>query len=238
MQKKYVMISNDIRNKILNGVYQANDQLPFEKNLGVIYDASKMTVKKALDILVTEGLIIKRRGSGTFVKDIGPEESRRLIMANQFRGTTALNPDKIIESEVLDFSVIKPPQMVCQKLNIDDDVFVYDIYRLRYMDGVPFVMERIYMPIDIIPSLKESHLKSSIYEYIEDNLSLSIQSAHRTVSIRKATDFEVEKLRLEPGDPVGVAEQVGYLSNGITFEYSISVHRYDKFAVQLVLTRD
>ncbi|MDE1549913.1 GntR family transcriptional regulator [Jeotgalibaca caeni] len=238
MQKKYVMISNDIRNKILEGVYSANDQLPFEKDLCVLYDASKMTVKKALDILVTEGLIIKRRGSGTFVKDIGPEESKRLIMANQFRGTTASNPDKKITSEVLEFSVIKAPEEVCKQLNVEADCFVYDIYRLRYMDGEPFVIERIYMPIDVILSLKEKHIMESIYEYIEEDLSLSIQSAHRTVSIRKATEFETEKLKMNPGDPVGIAEQVGYLNTGITFEYSISVHHYNKFAVQLVLTRD
>ncbi|MFP9075400.1 GntR family transcriptional regulator, partial [Enterococcus faecalis] len=68
--KKYILISSDIRKKILEGVYQANQQIPFEKDLCVEYDASKMTVKKALDMLVSEGLIIKRRGSGTFVKDL------------------------------------------------------------------------------------------------------------------------------------------------------------------------
>ena len=73
--KKYILISSDIRKKILEGVYQANQQIPFEKDLCVEYDASKMTVKKALDMLVSEGLIIKRRGSGTFVKDLATDRS-------------------------------------------------------------------------------------------------------------------------------------------------------------------
>lgn len=238
MQKKYVMISNDIRKKISEGVYQANDQLPFEKDLCVIYDASKMTVKKALDILVTEGLIIKRRGSGTFVKDIGPEESQKLIMSNQFRGATATYPNQEIKSIVLEFSVIKAPEEVRKKLNVDEGDFVYNVYRLRFIDGEPFVLERIYMPIDVVHSLKEEHLTESLYQYIEEDLSLVIQSAHRTVTFRKGTDFETENLTLKTGDPVGVAEQVGYLNTGIAFEYSISIHRYDMYAVQLVLTRD
>lgn len=235
--QKYIIISNDIRNKILKGDYVANQQIPFEKDLCVQYGVSKMTVKKAVDILVTEGLVIKRRGSGTFVKDLNPEEIERVAMANQFRGTTALNPGKKVVSKILNFSVIKVPEQVAKKLNISLDSFVYDIFRVRYIDDKPSVMEKMYMPIDLIPGIKEKNIKESIYEYIENNLNLKIQSAHRTVSARKATDFEAKELGLKKDDPVAVAEQVGYLDTGSAFEFSTSVHRYDEFSVEIVLTR-
>ncbi|WP_407371705.1 GntR family transcriptional regulator [Carnobacterium sp.] len=236
--KKYIMISNDIRNKILKGEYVANQRLPFEKDLCIQYDSSKMTIKKAVDILVTEGLIIKRRGSGTFVKDLNPEEIERVIMANQFRGTTALYPDKKVSSKILNFSIVQVPEHAAKKLNITSDNFVYDIRRVRYVNDKPVVIEEMYMPIDLIPGIKEKNIKESIYEYLENELHLKIQSAHRTVSVRKATEFEAEKLGLESGDPVAVAEQVGYLDTGNTFEFSISIHRYDEFSVEIVLTRD
>ena len=70
------------------------------------------------------------------------------------------------------------------------------------------------MPIDLIPNIKEKNINGSIYDYIEKDLHLKIQSAHRTVSVRKATDFEANELGLEKGDPVAVAEQVGYLELG------------------------
>lgn len=232
------MISNDIRNKILKGEYVANQRLPFEKDLCIQYDSSKMTIKKAVDILVTEGLIIKRRGSGTFVKDLNPEEIERVIMANQFRGTTALYPDKKVSSKILNFSIVQVPEHAAKKLNITSDNFVYDIRRVRYVNDKPVVIEEMYMPIDLIPGIKEKNIKESIYEYLENELHLKIQSAHRTVSVRKATEFEAEKLGLESGDPVAVAEQVGYLDTGNTFEFSISIHRYDEFSVEIVLTRD
>ena len=59
---KYEIIAIDIKEDILNGVYKPNERLPFEKELCNKYDVSKMTVKKALDLLVSEGLIVKRRG--------------------------------------------------------------------------------------------------------------------------------------------------------------------------------
>ncbi|WP_291292751.1 GntR family transcriptional regulator [Enterococcus sp.] len=236
--KKYIYISNDIRNHILDGTYKANDQIPFEKDLCTMYDASKMTIKKALDILVSEGLIIKRRGSGTFVKDLAIEEIERITMANQFRGTTALNPDKEVRSTAINFSVVVADEVVANKLNIAPESFVYDIYRARYIDGKPKVMEKTYMPIELIPGLKKENVEGSIYEYIEEELGLIIQSGHRRISVRKATPIEVEYLKLNEGDPVAVAEQIAYFDTGAAFEYSISVHRYDEFSVEMVLTRN
>lgn len=236
--KKNIYIAGDIRNKILNGEYQANQQLPFEKDLCQIYEASKMTVKKALDTLVAEGLIIKRRGSGTFVKDLSIAEIEKVAVANQFRGLTASNAEKKVSSAILDFSVIVPSETIQRKLNIDAERFVYEIYRVRYLDERPTVMERMFMPVDIIPGLKKRHIENSIYEYIEGELGLKIQSAHRSVSVRKATDIEIKYLKLETGDPVAVVEQTAFFDTGSAFEFSISVHRYDEFSVEFVLNRD
>lgn len=236
--QKYVLISNDIRDKIMTGVYAINEQLPSEKEMCVDYGVSKMTIKRALDILVAEGLVIKRRGSGTFVKDLGESQMKHIHMANQFRGMSAMNQDKAISSNVLNFSVRTASPEIASQLNVTEDSFIYDVYRVRLVDGEPRVIEQTYMPIDVIPSLKMEHVQSSIYNYIESELKLVIQSAHRTVSVRKATDFEAEKLGLEKGDPVAVAEQVGYLNTGEAFELSTSVHRYDFYAVQMIFTRN
>ncbi|MFV0558097.1 MAG: GntR family transcriptional regulator [Enterococcus sp.] len=236
--QKYLRVSNDIRSKIMQGKYQANEQLPSEKELCLKYDSSKMTVKKALDILVSEGLIIKRRGSGTFVKDLSIEEIERITVANQFRGMTALNPENNVSSKVLDFSVVEASEIVQNKLNLTPGSFVYDLYRVRFLDGKPQVIEKTFMPIDLIPGLRKENLEKSIYEYIEGQLDLKIQSAHRTVTVRKALAVEVEHLAIAEGDPVAVAEQVVYLDKGTAFEYSTSVHRQDAFSVKMVLNRD
>lgn len=235
---KYIQISDDLRNKIIQEKYKANQQLPLEKELCEIYDASKMTVKKALDILVSEGLIIKRRGHGTFIKDINREEIDRLILSRQFIGTTAWFRDSNVESKVLNFSIVEASAEIAEKLNIKPSDFVYDIHRVRIVDGKPLVIEKTYMAIDVIPGLKLDNVKQSIYEYIETKLNSAIQSVHRKITVRLATDFELNELELNPGDPVGIVEQTGYLNTGELFEYSISIHKYNAFSVEFVLTRD
>lgn len=236
--QKYVFISNDIRNRILDGGYQANEQIPFEKDLCTAYQASKMTVKKALDILVAEGLIIKRRGSGTFVKDLSIDEMERITVANQFRGTTALNPGKKVTSKIINFSVVEADEKVRSKLNLPEGSFVYDIYRARYINDTPHVMEKMFMPIDQIPGLKRANAEGSIYSYIEEKLGLHIQSAHRRIFVRKATEIEAKYLEISVGDPVAIAEQTAFFDTGAAFEFSTSVHRYDEFSVEMVLTRN
>ena len=234
---KYTQIANDIRTQIVKGVLQANEQLPFEKDLCIKYDASKMTVKKALDILVAEGLIVKRRGSGTFVKSISNIDMNRLLIANQFRGLTALYSDRKVTSELITFDVVASNEEVTQKLNLESEEFVYNLLRVRYVDEEPYVIEHTFMPINLIPGLKRQHTMASIYSYIEEDLGLKVQSSHRTISVRKSNELEQKYLKLEVDDPVAVVEQVAYLENGTAFEYSISVHRYDHFTFETVIVR-
>ena len=236
--KKYVMIANDLRKQILAGVYAANSQLPFEKEMCLHYEASKMTVKKALDQLVSEGLIVKRRGAGTFVKDLSPSTLQRLSLANQFRGTTALYPGEVVASQILTLETIPCPEEVQEKLNLPATSLVYHLYRARTVGGQPHVLERMYLPVDVVPNLTQQRAAGSIYDYLETELGLKIQSAHRQITVRPVTAAEAAYLALAPGEPVAVAAQIGYLHSGVAFEYSLSVHPWQTFSVEMLLSRD
>ena len=65
MMTKYEEIAEDIRQDIMNGKYNVNQQLPLEKEMCEYYNVSRITIKKAVDQLVSEGLVGKRRGAGT-----------------------------------------------------------------------------------------------------------------------------------------------------------------------------
>jgi len=234
---KYVEISNDIRKKIIDGKYLPNERLPFEKEICDKYNSSKMTVKKALDILVTEGLLVKRRGSGTFVKDINPKERDNLIASTQFRGLSSFYVNHKIESKIIEYKVINADKNIAKKLLVTEEDFVYKIIRVRVVDGVSVVLEEMYMPIQIIPGLKKQHLSGSIYEYIERIINLKIKSAHRTITIKKSSEYEQKLLNIKKNEPLGIIEQVAYLDNGQAFEYSIVTHKCEDFKVNSVVFR-
>lgn len=231
---KYEEIANKIRKDIINGKYKVNEQLPLEKEMCERYSVSRITIKKAVDELVNDGLVVKRRGAGTFVKDIDSVEAKELSMSRQFTGFSAANKDKAISSKIAKFEVINPTAEIADKLRITEEDFVYHIIRTRYRDEEPIVIEYTYMPISLIPGIKNEVLEKSIYSYIENTLKLKIKSAHRTIRAARPNDIDRKWLEIDETYPLLTVEQVGFLDNGKPFEYSSSHHKFDKIEFKTV----
>ncbi|MCI9501291.1 MAG: GntR family transcriptional regulator [Hungatella sp.] len=233
---KYEVISSDIRKKIQNGTFPLNSQLPTEPELGEQYNVSRITVKKAIDQLVSEGLVIKKRGSGTFVKGLA-ELPGTGELPPQASGLFQTLDKSRIKSDVVLFEIIPAQDEVAGKLNIQPDDFVYHIIRYRYDQSSWRTLDFCYMPILLIPGLKKEHLYQSIYEYIESSLGLRIQSAHRVITARRPDKYDKKYLGLRDTDPVLCIEQVGYLDSGIPFEYSTQHHIGDDYEFKTVSLR-
>src|SRR5574337_1806304 len=104
--QKYVTIANILRNKILSGEYPVKSKLPYERERIAKFKASKMTIKKATDILVDEGMITKIKAKGTFVNAFAEGSLDQIKQGNYFTGLTALYADITLTSHVLVFEVI------------------------------------------------------------------------------------------------------------------------------------
>ncbi len=226
---KYQTVVTDIVEKIASGQYQPNDRLPTTEDLCAQYQVSKITIKKAMDELELRGLVARRRGSGTYVKGVvplGTNAPAGWSMSSQMTGFKREMEEEghVVTTQVVEFSVEHPDQTVSEALGLAADEFVYRICRVRLSDGEPQVIEHTWMPINVIPNLRLTHLESSIYGYIEGDLALKIASAHRTVEAVGVSQDEAPLLQVESGTPCLQVEQVGFLDDGQPFEYSISRH--------------
>lgn len=232
---KYIDIADDIRSKIFEKKYTYGQKLPYEYVLCVAYHCNKETMKKALDILVKEGLIVRRRGAGTFVKDYdaSAEHITKAMQAGQGLSKQLEGKAKLT-SEIIEFEVVPSDEHISKKLQIEEGSFVYHIIRRRIVNDEPYCIEIMYMPISIIPNLKLEHLKNSIYKYIEKELKLKIQSTHKTIRGHLSTQLEQQYLGLKEYEPYFEVEQTAYLSSGVIFEYSFSRFHYNKFELQTV----
>lgn len=224
---KYESVASDIRDKIASGAYAPNDQLPTTPELCDQYRVSKITIKKAMDELSQQGLVARRRGSGTYVKRVTTPEAKSPAgwdMSSQMTGFCADHKGHKVTSEVHDFSVVRPTVEIASLLGVESDEFAYHVCRTRLVDGIPHVIEYTYMPIKLIPDLRERNVESTIYGYLEDELGLKIGSAHRIIKAVLPTPDEVEWLDIEPTQPLLEVKQVGFLDDGVPFEYSIARH--------------
>ncbi len=225
---KYELVADDLICAIKNGQYKPSEQLPSIEALCGMYDVSKMTIKKSLDILEAGGYITRRRGSGCFVKNVQSpiNGAASFETSGQMSGLTAeraATGDKIATTVEL-FSVEMPPPEVAHMLAIEDDAFVYHIIRVRFTNDRPHAVEYTYMPIELIPNLRRKNAEGSIYSYVEGDLRLKIASAHRIVRAVLPTKDEQKWMGVGPHDPLLEVEQVAFLDDGTPFEYSFSRH--------------
>ena len=241
---KYQAIAADIQRSIEAGALKPNAKLPTVVELCEAYGVSKITIKRAIDLLTDKGLISSRRGSGTYVKNTtelfeqtgieridgtadGDDDSFAFSHSDRAAGFTKEHEGegKKVSSVVYDFSIVNPPANIARHLNIQPDDFAYYHCRARCLDGEPMVIEYTYMPLELIPGLKRSQLYVSVYDYLQNTLGLKISSFHRILRAVPATEEEAERLNTKPGVPMLEIAQVGFLDDGTPFEYSVS--RYE-----------
>ncbi|GLC89567.1 GntR family transcriptional regulator [Lysinibacillus piscis] len=232
---KYSDIANEMRRRIQRGEYDSNYPITDEVSLTKEFLCSRMTVKKALDILVAEGLLYRKRGHGTFIVKSAKEEKLVNVLNNENVGLTKLIGAEHVESVIIGFDIQFPSQEVAAHLSIDLQTPTYHIIRLRKWHGEPYVLERTYMPATIIKDLTKEILKGSIYDHITETLGLTIGGAHRKIRADKPGELDQEYLHCAANDPILEVEQVAYLNIGMPFEYSFSRHRYDKFVFKTVI---
>lgn len=224
---KYEQIAVTLRQRIKTGVYGPNDLVPDQVNLASEFGVSRMTVKKALDQLITEGLIYTRRGDGTYVMGDIPLRLKSNAPAKEHMGLTRTFGAEHVSSEVIKFNIMFPTETLQGHLHLTKTEPVFEILRLRLVDEAPYVLEHTYMPQKLMPNLTEEVLTGSIYRYLREDLGLVLSGAFRKIHAVFADDLDVKYLNCQLNDPVLEVEQVAWLADGIPFEYSFSRNRYD-----------
>lgn len=227
---KYEEIADILRDRIADGVYPVDSLLPTQSELAEEFNASRMTVKKAIEILIIEGLIYSKQGNGTKVLNSSFwDKKNSRIRLNNFNGLSKdLEGDsRVLSSKIIEFSVEFPNEEIAERLQIETNTPVYKIIRLRLLDQSPYVLEHTYMPCDLVPSLDEKVLLASIYDYLLHTLKLKFAGSYRNITADKSDNYDQEYLNCSVSDPVLQVEQVVYLENGRPIEYSRSRNRYN-----------
>ena len=231
-QVKYLGIYQKIKQQILDGEYKINEKFRVAPSLlkNSMFQHLRL---KALDLLVRDGYIIRRRGSGTVVQDWHQQEKARMIQT--LTGTKAVYGSEV-ESKIIEFAIVGADEVVAEKLGVSIGDFVYKIIRLRIIHSIPTIMEHTWMPISVIPGVEASVLEESIYSHIQNKLGLEVGTSVVRVKGIRPDDREKQFMNLTNQDFLMRVEQVAYLTDGRTFEYSYADHLPETFEFETVIT--
>ena len=233
-------LSQIVRKQILDGIYGPNETLPTEEQMVKSFGVSRTTVRLALGKLVNEGLIRREQGRGTFVNPMGlsamePKPIARDMFDVKSTSNIIAMAGKQVGTRVMDLEVEEASPRVAEQLDLVDGARVFRIQRLRLADGVPLVLERIWMPYEIFPGLTEEDLHDSLYKALLARTGVSLGAAHQSLRAVIATDAEASLLGVESGAPLMRVSGVTFSTEAVPVEVEESSFRGDlmEFIVEL-----
>ncbi len=227
MNNKYITIYNDLAEQIKNGYYKTNDLLPSENELMKMYNVSRDTIRKSLNILTQEGYIQKAQGKGSFVLDINR-------FAFPVSGVVSFKElgkrlGKSFDTDVKILECVIPEKNIYKGLNVEKNEKVWKVFRTRKIDNENIILDKDYILQKFVNNLTYDICKNSLYEYIEGKLNLKIAYAKKQITVEKVTEEDKQYLDLNEYDTVVVVRSYTYLEDTNLFQYTESRHRPDKF---------
>ncbi|HFI0427165.1 TPA: UTRA domain-containing protein [Streptococcus suis] len=224
---KYKKVYADIKEKIEQNIWQANQEMPTENELMEIYSYSKDTIRKALSLLEMDGYIQKRQGRNSIILD---HNLVRKPFVSELKTVSELNRSAhhLVQTELTNLYIVQGQPEVMKELEVDEKTDLYRVSRVRTIDGERLEYEISYFDRRIVPYLSKEVAESSIYQYLEEELGLQISHSRREISFRFATEEEKFLLDLAGYDMVVSVTSTTYLADGRPFQYGTITYRPDK----------
>lgn len=201
MAATYPIIKSYILKNIDNGVYTSEKMLPPEREFTEQFNVSRMTVRRAFDELIQDGILIRKKGSGVFV---APNKQTRSIDKISFQKDEQLKAKYgKINIKVLSLKTVKDHPLAKKYLLVDSQEEVYQLKRVQYGGKTPLVHENIFFPKKFFPDLESIDCSQSVSEIICHSKG-NVTTNHNRIEIEADT---VNKkfsslLAMSVGDPI------------------------------------
>ena len=197
----YQQVKDLLRRRIVDGTWRPDAVLPSEGRLAAELGVSQGTVRKALDELAAQNLVVRRQGRGTFVAAHSPDTA----LFHFFHLVDADGERQMPESEVLDCrkGIAGPAESSALQLN--DGALVLRIDRRRLVGGVPSIVERIAVPQALFPDLDtagDDGLPNTLYDVYQKRYGVTVGRTTERLRAVAATPEDAAQLGIEPGTPL------------------------------------
>ncbi len=237
MKNKFENLYEDLKCKIETQEFTFNSFMPSENQLTKIYDCSRSTVRRAIAELIQRGYVQVRQGSRVRViyepvernvfKIGGIESFKEAAARNGFSYDTRI---VLLEKVIAD-------ENISERTGFKIGAELYDVRRIRYVNGKALIFDKNYFLTSAVKNLTEEIAKSSIYEYLENELKMKIMTSKRKITTELATSEDKENLELEDYNCLAIVSGRVFNDAGIQFEYTESRHRPDYFCFEDTATR-
>ncbi|QXZ16926.1 GntR family transcriptional regulator [Pseudomonas sp. AO-1] len=203
----YQRLRDQLADQIANNRWRPGEAIPTEAALSAEYQLSTGTVRKAIDALVSEGILERQQGRGTFIRRAQFQSS----LFRFFRFQTVSGERQVPESRILSIEPVAAPSAVAQALGLPADAPVIRIVRVRLLDVKPVLAEEIWLPRQRFQALLEIDLSREgplLYPIYEEVCGQVVASAEETLTAESVNDVHARLLQVAVNSPVIVIERL------------------------------
>lgn len=223
----YYQLAEEIKSRIEANEYAIGECIPPEPELEQIFKVSRVTVRKAIDLLVSQGLLVKRPGKGTFVRAAKVTQPLNVITSWT---ETMLARGMRVETAELRVEEKIPPARVAEALRLQPDEPAVEVYRLRLANGEPVTIMTNYLITSIgRPLMKVGVTGESLYRILEEKLGVALATAEEIVQALAADGEQAKGLGVKKGFPLIQVTRVTYDPEGTPIEYVTVISRADRY---------
>ncbi len=221
-QPLYQQLQRALREAIQNHVLAPDDALPAERQIASDLAISRITVRKAIEGLVEEGLLVRRQGSGNFVAGRIEKNFAKLTSFSEDMRARGRTP----RSEWLKRAegAVTPEEALALRLSPGAPVFRF--HRLRFADEAPMCLEYATVAASCLPSLDA--VGASLYEALAGAGNRPVRALQRLRALL-LNEEQAKLLQAQEGDAGLLVERVGFLRDGRAVEYCQSFFRGDTY---------
>lgn len=229
----YAQVKALMRARLTDGVWRPGRLLPSEQQLAGEFGVSQGTVRKALDELAAERLVVRRQGRGTFVAE--HDDERALFHFLKLLGDDGARA--LPESRVLRVKEARANASERAALGLDPGARVTRIARVRALEGRPVIVETIAVPVALCPDIaREDSVPNTLYTLYEARHGVTVARAAERLKAVAASAAEAAHLDVPHGTPLLEIDRVAHAIDGTPVEWRVSRCLTDRhhYSVDLV----
>ncbi len=232
-EKLYIQLTRIFLEEITSSRWGLGQKIPTEEELCKKYAVSKITVRQAINNLVSDGYLMKLQGKGTFVTSVLPVVG--LSMRTRF--TEEMFGEEVkVDKEILFRGVQPSPQDVRAYLKTEDSI--YSVLCRRTVNGEPAYLDESFIPYHMLPGIEEmdfAHI--SIYSILQEKGLKKIFKVIQTIEVSLARGESARNLDLAEGVPVVAVHRLLLSSDNTPVGYTRFLGRSDRYKFQTEFER-
>lgn len=228
-KSKYMAIYEWLSDQIRSKHFKPGDRIPNETELAAQFGVHRMTVRQAINKLVGDHIIVRKRNKGTFLlSERSPVLTRTLDNVPTYH-------DDIVRAgltpgyRTLEVTAMRGDAFVAGRLGLPESEIITFVHRLIYASEVPIAIEKAYVPDRMFPGLRNMDLNGVLYSIMLNRYNVAPTYSRHDIGVVMPSEAERKLLKIKENVPCMLVESLVFDPQGTAIEFSFSLHRGDKY---------